>query len=147
MLFTLFLEVNIGSNHGCFRILCRVALLSTPDSPRLSGSSFTTSIVHQLISCAEGGGGKIKLLKAGAYKDHAVDISLITHPGITPDAALMTSSAYSSYKIEYFGKVRSYGTRVCNAKLSLTVSFRKHMPQRDHGTACVLYSRDCLPFR
>lgn len=52
----------------------------------------------------EGGGGKIKLLKAGAYKDNNVDISLITHPGITPDAALMSSSAYNGFKVEYFGK-------------------------------------------
>lgn len=36
----------------------------------------------------EGGGGKIKLLNAGAYAEHKVDISLISHPGITPDSAL-----------------------------------------------------------
>lgn len=42
-----------------------------------------------LIGLLEGGGGKIKLLNAGAYRDHEVDISLITHPGITPDAALV----------------------------------------------------------
>jgi hypothetical protein len=35
----------------------------------------------------EGGGGKIRLLDAGAYTDHDVDISLIAHPGVTPDAA------------------------------------------------------------
>ena len=27
----------------------------------------------------EGGGGKIKLLRAGAYKDNKVDVSLITY--------------------------------------------------------------------
>jgi metal-dependent amidase/aminoacylase/carboxypeptidase family protein len=54
--------------------------------------------------CVEGGGGKIKLLEAGAYKDYDVDISLITHPGITPDAALLRTAAYSAFKVEYFGK-------------------------------------------
>jgi len=52
----------------------------------------------------EGGGGKIKLLEAGAYTDHKVDINLISHPGIAPDAALVRTTAYTSFKIEYFGK-------------------------------------------
>ncbi|KAK4634667.1 Peptidase M20 domain-containing protein 2 [Fulvia fulva] len=50
----------------------------------------------------EGGGGKIKLLDAGAYK--GVDVSLISHPGITANAALMRTAAYASFKVEYFGK-------------------------------------------
>ncbi|KAL7899882.1 hypothetical protein HDV63DRAFT_393809 [Trichoderma sp. SZMC 28014] len=52
----------------------------------------------------EGGGGKIKLLKAGAYSDHRVDVSLISHPGITPDAALMRTASYLQFKVEYFGR-------------------------------------------
>jgi metal-dependent amidase/aminoacylase/carboxypeptidase family protein len=52
----------------------------------------------------EGGGGKIKLLDAGAYSDHKVDINLISHPGNTPDAALTRTNAYKSFKAEYFGK-------------------------------------------
>ncbi|PNP42297.1 hypothetical protein TGAMA5MH_05979 [Trichoderma gamsii] len=52
----------------------------------------------------EGGGGKIKLLKAGAYSDHKVDVSLISHPGITPDAALMRTASYLQFKVEYFGR-------------------------------------------
>ena len=59
-----------------------------------------------LIKRAEGGGGKIKLLKAGAYEDNAVDISLITHPGIDADAALLRTAAYTGFHVEYFGKVR-----------------------------------------
>ena len=59
----------------------------------------------------------------------------------------MASSAYSSYKIEYFGKVRSYETKACNVTLSLTDCFRKHMLQQGHGTACVLLSRGCLAIR
>ncbi|KAI0152514.1 hypothetical protein F4776DRAFT_36576 [Hypoxylon sp. NC0597] len=52
----------------------------------------------------EGGGGKIKLLKAGAYRDYNVDINLISHPGITKDTALMRTSAYTAFKVEYFGR-------------------------------------------
>lgn len=52
----------------------------------------------------EGGGGKIKLLKAGAYKDHGVDVSLISHPGIVQDCALVRTNAYQAFKVEYFGR-------------------------------------------
>ncbi|KAJ3578251.1 hypothetical protein NPX13_g2316 [Xylaria arbuscula] len=52
----------------------------------------------------EGGGGKIKLLEAGAYKDYEVDISLLSHPGITKNHALMRTSAYTAFKVEYFGR-------------------------------------------
>lgn len=52
----------------------------------------------------EGGGGKIQLLDAGAYSEHKVDINLISHPGIVPDAALVRTNAYVSFKVEYFGK-------------------------------------------
>lgn len=52
----------------------------------------------------EGGGGKIKLLDAGAYQDHNVDINLISHPGIVKDTALMRTSAYTMFKVEYFGR-------------------------------------------
>jgi metal-dependent amidase/aminoacylase/carboxypeptidase family protein len=51
-----------------------------------------------------GGGGKIKLLEAGAYKDYDVDINLISHPGIVTDSALVRTSAYTMFKVEYFGR-------------------------------------------
>lgn len=51
-----------------------------------------------------GGGGKIQLLKAGAYSDHKVDLSLISHPGITGDCGLMFTAAYSGMNVEYFGR-------------------------------------------
>ncbi|KAI1112832.1 hypothetical protein F5Y14DRAFT_420441 [Nemania sp. NC0429] len=52
----------------------------------------------------EGGGGKIKLLEAGAYRDYKVDINLLSHPGITKNHALMRTSAYTAFKVEYFGR-------------------------------------------
>lgn len=57
-----------------------------------------------ILSTAEGGGGKIRLLDAGAYTDNNVDISLMAHPGVTPDAALVRTAAYAGMKVEYFGK-------------------------------------------
>ncbi|KAH7320635.1 hypothetical protein B0I35DRAFT_351300 [Stachybotrys elegans] len=52
----------------------------------------------------EGGGGKIKLLDAGAYSDYKCDVNLITHPGAVDDSALMRTTAYSGFKVEYFGR-------------------------------------------
>jgi metal-dependent amidase/aminoacylase/carboxypeptidase family protein len=52
----------------------------------------------------EGGGGKIKLLDAGAYSDLKCDINLISHPGPAKDAALVRTTAYASFKVEFFGK-------------------------------------------
>jgi metal-dependent amidase/aminoacylase/carboxypeptidase family protein len=51
------------------------------------------------LSNAEGGGGKIRLLDAGAYSDHDVDISLMAHPGVTSDAALVRTAAYAGMKV------------------------------------------------
>lgn len=50
----------------------------------------------------EGGGGKIKLLEAGAYKN--VDVSIIPHPGIVRDSAIVRTAAYIRFKVEYFGR-------------------------------------------
>jgi len=58
----------------------------------------------QMLTGIEGGGGKIRLLEAGAYKDQGVDVSLIAHPGIGTDAALVRTAAYVTLKVEYFGK-------------------------------------------
>lgn len=52
----------------------------------------------------EGGGGKIRLLKAGAYNDHGVQVSLISHPGISHDGAMVHTAAYARFKVEYFGR-------------------------------------------
>ncbi|KAI0202371.1 hypothetical protein F4808DRAFT_73358 [Astrocystis sublimbata] len=52
----------------------------------------------------EGGGGKIKLLEAGAYKDYKVDINLLSHPGIVRNHAYMRTSAYTAFRAEYAGR-------------------------------------------
>ncbi|KAH7075921.1 peptidase M20 domain-containing 2 [Paraphoma chrysanthemicola] len=48
------------------------------------------------------GGGKIQLLKAGAYKD--VDISLISHPGILNNSPRVRTTAFARIEAEYFGR-------------------------------------------
>jgi amidohydrolase len=48
------------------------------------------------------GGGKIKLLEAGAYK--GVDISLISHPGILNNSPRVRTTAFARLEVEYFGR-------------------------------------------
>lgn len=48
------------------------------------------------------GGGKIRLLERGAYK--GVDISLISHPGILRNSALVRTTAFARIEVEYFGQ-------------------------------------------
>ncbi|KAF2172009.1 hypothetical protein M409DRAFT_18240 [Zasmidium cellare ATCC 36951] len=95
-----------GIGHACGHNLIAVAsvggALATADT--LQKNDLGGKVVLFGTPAEEGGGGKIKLLEAGAYKDHNVDISLISHPGIGPDSALMRTAAYQSFKVEYFGK-------------------------------------------
>jgi amidohydrolase len=48
------------------------------------------------------GGGKIRLLEAGAYKE--VDISLISHPGILNNSPRVRTTAFARIEVEYFGR-------------------------------------------
>jgi metal-dependent amidase/aminoacylase/carboxypeptidase family protein len=76
-----------------------LAVAATIDEFKLSGK-----VVLFGTPAEEGGGGKIRLLDAGAYSDHNVDVSLMAHPGNVPDAALVRTAAYTRFKVEYFGK-------------------------------------------
>lgn len=44
------------------------------------------------------------MLEKGAYEDHEVDVCLISHPGNTKNSAMVRTTAYESFKVEYFGK-------------------------------------------
>ena len=44
------------------------------------------------------------MLDAGAYSDHKVDLNLASHPGPNGDSALVRTTAYTRFKVEYFGK-------------------------------------------
>lgn len=50
----------------------------------------------------EGGGGKIRCLEAGAYKN--TDVTLISHPGILNNSPMVRTTAFTSIKAEYHGK-------------------------------------------
>ena len=95
-----------GIGHSCGHNLiaiCSVAA-SLAAGAAISKFSLPGKIVLFGTPAEEGGGGKIKLLDAGAYSDFKVDINLISHPGNVPDAALCRTNAYVSFKVEYFGK-------------------------------------------
>ncbi|KAI3396561.1 hypothetical protein diail_12085 [Diaporthe ilicicola] len=95
-----------GMGHACGHNLIATA--------SLAGGLATAEIMqrHQLTGkvvlfgtpAEEGGGGKIRLLEAGAYRDHGVDVSLISHPGVLHDSAMVHTTGYSRFKAEYFGR-------------------------------------------
>ncbi|KAI1077120.1 hypothetical protein F5B20DRAFT_572433 [Whalleya microplaca] len=95
-----------GIGHACGHNLIATASvaggLATAEMMKLHRLSGKVVIFG--TPAEEGGGGKIKLLEAGAYRDHKVDISLISHPGITNDTALMRTAAYTAFKVEYVGR-------------------------------------------
>nr|UWK20189.1 peptidase m20 domain protein [Trichoderma psychrophilum] len=95
-----------GIGHACGHNLIATAsvlgAVATANAMRQHGA--TGKIVLFGTPAEEGGGGKIKLLNAGAYSDHKVDVSLISHPGITADAALMRTTSYLQFKVECFGR-------------------------------------------
>lgn len=70
----------------------------------MSLSSLPGKVVLFGTPAEEGGGGKIKLIQRGAYTDHKVDINLISHPGSISDSALVHTTAYSRFRVEYFGR-------------------------------------------
>ncbi|GJN80079.1 hypothetical protein PLIIFM63780_003603 [Purpureocillium lilacinum] len=50
----------------------------------------------------EGGGGKIKCLDAGAYRD--VDVSIISHPGILNNSPMVRTTAFTHLNVAYHGR-------------------------------------------
>ncbi|KAK4541708.1 hypothetical protein LTR36_007417 [Oleoguttula mirabilis] len=99
-------DALVGIGHACGHNLIAVASVGAALATAhvILEKGLAGRVVLFGTPAEEGGGGKIKLLKAGAYKDHQVDISLISHPSISPDAALVCTAAYSAFKVEYFGK-------------------------------------------
>ncbi|KAJ5041617.1 uncharacterized protein L3040_005195 [Drepanopeziza brunnea f. sp. 'multigermtubi'] len=95
-----------GIGHSCGHNLIATCALAGALSAGEAMTKFSLpgKIILYGTPAEEGGGGKIKLLDAGAYADHKVDISLISHPGKVADCALMRTNAYVSFKVEYFGK-------------------------------------------
>ncbi|RDW73498.1 peptidase m20 [Coleophoma cylindrospora] len=95
-----------GIGHSCGHNL--IAICSTGASLAVASAMKDLGVPGKVIlfgtPAEEGGGGKIKLLDAGAYSDHKVDINLISHPGTVDDSVLVRTTAYHNFKVEYFGK-------------------------------------------
>ncbi|KAG9843464.1 hypothetical protein KCU98_g7701, partial [Aureobasidium melanogenum] len=95
-----------GIGHACGHNLIAIASISAALATKhvMQKHNIAGKVVLFGTPAEEGGGGKIKLLNAGAYTKHNIGVSLISHPGITPDASLVRTSAFSAFKVEYFGK-------------------------------------------
>jgi len=95
-----------GIGHACGHNLIAIASISAALATKTTVEKFGLGgkVILYGTPAEEGGGGKIKLLNAGAYRDYRVDVSLISHPGITEDSALMRTAAYKGFKVEYKGK-------------------------------------------
>jgi amidohydrolase len=103
---TKFPDALRGIGHSCGHNLIAICSVAAALAAGAAITKFNLpgKVILFGTPAEEGGGGKIKLLDAGAYSDHKVDINLISHPGIVPDAALTRTNAYVSFKAEYFGK-------------------------------------------
>ncbi|WYZ39946.1 hypothetical protein EsH8_IV_000287 [Colletotrichum jinshuiense] len=94
-----------GIGHACGHNLIATASVAGAlvSATLLSRHRLPGKVVLYGTPAEEGGGGKIRLLEAGAYSDHGVDLNLISHPGIVADTSLMRTSAYASFRVEFFG--------------------------------------------
>ncbi|KAI0025432.1 hypothetical protein F4780DRAFT_768285 [Xylariomycetidae sp. FL0641] len=95
-----------GIGHACGHNLIASASVAggLAAAEMMSQKSLGGKVVMFGTPAEEGGGGKIKLIQAGAYRDHHVDINLISHPGIVKNSALVRTAAYTAFKVEYFGR-------------------------------------------
>ncbi|KAJ4351232.1 uncharacterized protein N0V89_006571 [Didymosphaeria variabile] len=96
-----------GIGHACGHNLIAIASVAAALATAhiLSDHGFPGSI-HLIGTPGEENpsptGGKILLLEAGAY-DH-VDVSLISHPGLFNNSALVRTTAFARLEVEYYGK-------------------------------------------
>ncbi|OIW25345.1 hypothetical protein CONLIGDRAFT_603620 [Coniochaeta ligniaria NRRL 30616] len=95
-----------GIGHACGHNLIATASVAgaLATASMLQKHNLPGKLVVFGTPAEEGGGGKIKLLEAGAYRDHKVDLNLISHPGIVANCAVMRTSAYNRFKVEYIGR-------------------------------------------
>jgi amidohydrolase len=100
------IDALTGIGHACGHNLIATASLAAALASAAASEKFSLpgKVILFGTPAEEGGGGKIKLLDAGAYSDHKVDINLITHPGKVADSVLVRTNAYINFKVEYFGK-------------------------------------------
>ncbi|EGX90309.1 Peptidase M20D [Cordyceps militaris CM01] len=94
-----------GIGHACgHNLIATSSVVGASAAARvMAAQKLPGKIVLYGTPAEENGGGKVKLLEAGAYKDYKVDLSLISHPNIQPSSARMGTTAISTFKVEYFG--------------------------------------------
>lgn len=97
-------DALVGIGHACgHNLIATVSVAAALTTVALMRKhSLPGKILLFGTPAEEGGGGKIKLLEAGAYK--GVDVSLMSHPTITYDCAMNRTTAYTRFRVEYFGK-------------------------------------------
>lgn len=100
------MDALVGIGHACGHNLIASASVAAALATAhvMAQHGVAGKVVLYGTPAEEGGGGKIRLLQAGAYRDHHVDVSLMAHPGITADAALVRTAAYTALRVEYFGR-------------------------------------------
>lgn len=93
-----------GIGHSCGHNLIATASLAGAlgASAAMSKYDVPGKIILFGTPAEEGGGGKIRMLEAGAYD--GVDVNLMSHPGNKSDNALVCTAAFQAFKVEYFGK-------------------------------------------
>ena len=72
-------DIGHACGHNLIATASVAAALATAECMRRH--SLAGKVILYGTPAEEGGGGKIRLLDAGAYKDHLVDVSLMAHPG------------------------------------------------------------------
>lgn len=93
---------NLGHacGHNLIAVVSVAAGLATGEMLRRRRLAGKVIIVG--TPAEEGGGGKIKCLEAGAYKN--TDVSLISHPGILNNSPMVRTTAFTRLKATYTGK-------------------------------------------
>ncbi|XWW96031.1 hypothetical protein V2A60_004001 [Cordyceps javanica] len=93
---------NLGHacGHNLIAMVSVAAGLATAEI--LDQHSLPGKVIIVGTPAEEGGGGKIKCLEAGAYKN--TDVSLISHPGILNNSPMVRTTAFTRLYAEYHGK-------------------------------------------
>ena len=93
-----------GLGHACGHNLIAVASLAAglASAKILRRHHLGGKVTIVGTPAEEGGGGKIKCLDAGAYRD--VDVSIISHPGILNNSPMVRTTAFTHLNVAYHGR-------------------------------------------
>jgi amidohydrolase len=98
------IDALAGLGHACGHNL--IAVVSVAAALATSGTLRQYGLPGKILligtPAEEGGGGKIRCLAAGAYE--GVDFSMISHPGIANNSALVCTTAFTRLRVRYTGR-------------------------------------------